>query len=341
MDPTRVSFFVELLNAFKSALGQATTLIYPWVFVTLSFFALLELLLSIARGLQSGTLGKHLVGYGVRLVLLGWAIGRWEWLFTLVIRQGIDMGLYMAGGTLTSAQFLNPGAYYQLGLDMSGILLEQWNTSALAGMVDVVVSPVLTFGYFLAWVVFTTCFAIMALVIFIVQIEQAFALPTLLVLLPFLLCKQTGWIGQGTVTYMVRLAYRFLMLALIVGIVKPVTETMTLPKPDIRQAAMLACGAVTFLICFLKGSSMAANILNGVMMLGGGSVAEAGALLLSTLQAGKAAALDVGRRGWNATGAALDVATAERMTLPTIPPPRPSTPQLHSTLVQAGRAMHG
>jgi type IV secretory pathway TrbL component len=341
MDPTRVSFFVELLNAFKSALGQATELIYPWVFVTLSFFALLELLLRIARGLQSNTLGKHLVGYAARLALLTWAVARWDWLFTLVIKQGIDMGLYMAGGTLRSAQFLNPGAYYQLGLDMSVVLLEQWDTSSIAGMVDVALSPVLTFGYFLAWVVFTACFAIMALVIFIVQIEQAFALPTLLVLLPFLMCKQTGWIGQGTVTYMVRLAYRFLMLALIVGIVKPVAETLTLAKPDIRQAYMLGCGAVTFLVCFLKGSSMAANILNGVLTLGGGSVAEAGALLLSTLQAGKAAALDVGRRGWNATGAGLDVATAGRVTLPTLPPPRPTTPQLHSTLVQARRAMHG
>jgi type IV secretory pathway TrbL component len=341
VDVTKVTFFVELLQAFKDALSRAQDLIYPWVFLIFSVLALLALMLAVARGVESSKMGKALVIWVLKIAALGWIIARWDWLFTLITRQGIDMGLHMAGDRITRAAFLNPGAYYQLGLDIGMPLLQALDTSVMVNMVQVVLSPVMTVMYFLAWLTFCVGFFVMGLTVFMIQIEQAFAIPTLLALLPFLACAQTGWVGQGAVTYGVKLAFRFLMLALIAGVVYPVTETILLTKPDLRQACMMACAAITFVVVFLKGSRMAGDIMSGVFTLGGGSMAEAGMLVMHTLTAGKTMILEGARRGWSAAGNVLDTATAGRATLSTIPPPRVPSSQLHTTLTNAARSLYG
>jgi hypothetical protein len=320
MPITDVGFFAFLLTTFKDTLTQAADLLYPWVLGMLGILLLFELG-RVCWGISvEGHKAVALAGYAIRAILLCLIVPRWEYFFTTVTTLGVNLGLHAGGDRITQANFLNPGAYLQLGTDIGRLLYEQWDTSQITNAFQVVLSPVLTAGYFLAWIIFLVAFFVMALVIFMKQIEMAFALPALLVLLPFLAFGKTGWIGQGVVTYVVKLAYTFFMLALIASIVYPVAKGITLTTPDIRQALLLDFAAITFTACFIAGPMLARNIMSGVFTLGAGSLANAALLELQTLSLASRTLQETTRRVVNTTGAVVREASAGAINLPTVPP---------------------
>jgi hypothetical protein len=339
MQPTQVGFFVLLISAFKDALTQAADNLYPWVLAMLGLLLFFELV-RVCWGIGiEGHKYAALASFVLKLLLLCLIIPRWEYFFTTLTTLGVNLGLHAGGDRITQANFLNPGAYLQLGTDIGQILYTQWDTSQLSNAFQVVLSPVLTAAYFLAWVIFLLAFFLMALLVFMVQIEAAFALPGLLVLLPFLAFGKTGWIGQGVVTYIVKLAYKFFMLAMIASIVYPVAKDITATTPDIRQALLLDFAAITLTACFVAAPIMARNMMSGVFTLGAGSLANAALLAMHTLSLGQTTVLEGGRRGFNATGHVLREASGGHVNLPTIPP-RPGQGQLMHSLRDGARHLH-
>jgi hypothetical protein len=341
MPVTDVGFFAFLITTFKDTLTTAADLLYPWVLGMLGFLLLLELI-RVAWGI--GIKDEHKVaawaGYLIRFILLCLVIPRWEYFFTTVTTLGVNLGLHAGGNRIAQAQFLNPGSYLQLGVELGDILYQQWNASTITGAVQVALSPVMTAAYFLAWVVFLLAFFVMGLLIFMKQIEMAFALPALLVLLPFLAFGKTGWIGQGVVTYVVKLAYTFFLLALIASIVFPVAKGIALTTPDVRQALFFVFAAVTFVACFLVGPKMASNMMSGVFTLGAGSLANAALLGLHTATLATQTIQETTRRVVNTTGAVLREASGGAINVPTIPP---AVGQGHLTqsLREGARHLHG
>lgn len=340
--PTKIDFFVTLIEAFKEALSHATDALYPWVLGMLGILLTLEMgRVAYGIGIKDEKPGTAWIGFGIRLIVLCTLTTRWEYFFTTLTTQGMQLGLHAGGDRLKQANFLNPGAYLQLGLDLGQVLFEQWNKSAIATVADVLWSPGMTMAYFLAWVLFLLAFFVMALIIFITQIEMAFALPSLLVLLPFLAFGKTGWIGQGVVTYVVKLAYKFFCLALIASIAYPITKELALTQtPDIRQALLMMFAAGTILACYLMGPRLATNIMSGVFTLGAGSLANAGLLAFQTATLMRTLTQEVTRRTVNTTGAVLAEATGGRVQLPTMPPPRAHGSQLTTSLRDGARHLH-
>jgi hypothetical protein len=342
MPPTQIGFFVFLIQAFQEALSHATDALYPWVLGMLGILLTLEMgRVAYGIGIKDEKAGPAWIGFGVRLIVLCALTTRWEYFFTTVTTLGVQLGLRAGGDRLTPANFLNPGAYIQLGLDLGQILFEQWNKSAIATVTDVLWSPGVTFFYFLAWLLFLLAFFLMGLIVFAKQIEMAFALPSLLVLLPFLAFGKTGWMGQGVVTYILKLAYTWFLLALIASIAYPITKEMALSQsPDIRQALLMMFAGLTVLACYLLGPKMAVNIFSGVFTLGAGSMANAALLTLQTATLMKTLIHEVTRRTVNTTGAVLSEATGGRVQLPTIPPPRVHPGQLTASLRNGARHLH-
>jgi hypothetical protein len=340
MPATDVGFFVFLINAFKDALTQAAENLYPWVLAMLGLLLFFELV-RVCWGIGvEGHKYAALATFLLKLLLLCLIIPRWEYFFTTLTTLGVTLGLHAGGDRLTQKTFLNPGAYLQLGTDIGGILYQQWDTSQMTNAFQVVLSPVLTVAYFLAWVVFLLAFFIMGLLVFMVQIEAAFALPGLLVLLPFLAFGKTGWIGQGVVTYAVKLAYKFFMLAMIASIVYPIAKDLTIPAPDIRQAIMFDFAAIVLVACFIAAPMMARNMISGVFTLGAGSAANAALLALHTVTLGQTTLIEAGRRTYNAAGHVLHEASGGRVQLPLLPPPRAGQGQILHSLRDGARHLH-
>ena len=339
MPTNQVTFFVFLISAFKDALSQAADALYPWVLGMLGLLLLFELgRVCWGIGVEGYKYGA-IAAYVVRFGALCYVVPRWEYFFTSLTTLGVNLGLRAGGNRITQANFLNPGAYFQLGIDIGQMLFDQWNTSQTVNALQMIFSPVMTAAYFLAWVFFLIAFFVMALIIFMVQIEMAFALPGLLVLLPFLAFGKTGWIGQGVVTYTVKLAYKFFMLALIASIVFPIAQQITLTTPDIRQALMLDFAAITLGACFVCGPMLARNLISGVFTLGAGSLANAALLSLQTISLGTATIQEGGRRVFNMAGGVLREASGGRVNLPTIPP-RPGRSQVAQSLRDGARHLH-
>src|SRR5205807_2266046 len=107
-----------------------------------------------------------LAGFAMKLFLLCLIVPRWEYFFTTVTTLGVNLGLHAGGDRITQANFLNPGAYVQLGVDIGALLYQQWDTSQISNAFQVVLSPVLTAAYFLAWVIFLLAFFLMGLLVF-------------------------------------------------------------------------------------------------------------------------------------------------------------------------------
>lgn len=321
MPVTDVGFFAFLITTFKETLTTAADLLYPWVLGMLGGLLFFELV-RVAWGI--GIKDDHKIaawaGYAVRLILLVLIVPRWEYFFTTVTTLGVNLGLHAGGNRIAQAQFLNPGSYVQLGVEVGDILFRQWNASTITGAVQVALSPLVTAVYLLAWILFVLAFFVMGLIIFMKQIELAFALPALLVLLPFLAFGKTGWIGQGVVTYVVKLAFTFFMLALIASIVYPVAQGIALTTPDILQALFYVFAAITFAACFLVGPRMALNMMSGVFTLGAGSLANAALLSLQTVTLATHTVQETTRHLINTTGTVLREATGGAVNLPTIPP---------------------
>jgi len=170
MPTTQVTFFAFLIATFKEALTQAADALYPWVLGMLGLLLLFELgRVCWGIGVEGHKVGA-LAGYVVRLAVLCYVVPRWEYFFTSLTTLGVNLGLRAGGNRITQAHFLNPGAYFQLGIDMGQMLYDQWNSSQITNALGIVFSPILTMAYFLAWVIFLIAFFVMALIIFMVQI---------------------------------------------------------------------------------------------------------------------------------------------------------------------------
>jgi len=310
------------------------------VFTIFAFLLTLELLRVCWKISAEGHAVGTFVLFGLRTILLATLITRWEFFLTTATTLGVQLGLHIGQGRISQAQFLNPGAYVQLGVAIGQILYEQWSTSQLTNAFEIALSPLLTAGYFLAWLLFLLAFFAMALIIFMKQIELAFALPTLLLLLPFLAYGKTGWLGQGVLTYVAKMAYVFCMLALIASVVFPIMETATATEPDIRQAWMIVCVALTFLACFIAGPMMARNIMSGVFTLGAGSLANAALLAGQSLSAAKSTVQETTRRVVNTVAPMVSEATGGRVEVPHIPAaPRPQA--VTQALREGARHLYG
>lgn len=230
-------------------------------------------------------------------------IGNFNWLAGIVFRSFAGLGLVATGSTLSMGNFLQPGRLAKIGIDAGAPILEQ--IGDLAGFPEVFVNLDPIVVLFLAWLVVTLCFFVLAVQLFITLIE--FKLTTLagFVLVPFALWNKTSFLAEKVLGNVVSSGVKVLVLAVIVGIGSGLfAEFQIVPdEPSIDYALVVMLASLAMLALGIFGPGIATGLISGGPQLGAGAMAGA-----AVAAAGTAVAI-----GAVATGVGAAVAAGARM----------------------------
>ena len=274
-------------------------------------------------------LASVLIGIDITLAGLFWALGPDEDVLARLIRKTLyigvfafilsnfnrlaaiiynsfaGLGLKAGGGTLTQAQLLQPGRLAQIGIDAGKPILDA--ISGLMGYVSFFDNFLPIIILLIAWLVVVASFIIIAIQLFVSQLE--FKLTTLagFVLVPFGLLNRTAFLAEKVLGNVVSSGVKILVLAVITGIGSTIFGTFTSgfnTPPTISDALTLILAAMSLLGLSIFGPGIANGLIAGGPQLGAGAAVGSG-LAVAGLGA---AAVGVAGAGMAAVGGAVGVA---------------------------------
>ncbi|NYT83852.1 P-type conjugative transfer protein TrbL [Alcaligenaceae bacterium] len=251
--------------------------------------------------------GDDVIAKLIRKVLyvgaFAYIIGNFNWLAGIVFRSFAGLGLAATGSTLSMGNFLQPGRLAKIGIDAGAPILEQ--IGDLAGFPEVFVNLDPIVVLFLAWLVVTLCFFVLAVQLFITLIEFKLTSLAGFVLVPFALWNKTSFLAEKVLGNVVSSGVKVLVLAVIVGIGSGLfAEFQIVPdEPSIDHALVVMLASLAMLALGIFGPGIATGLISGGPQLGAGAMAGA-----TVAAAGTAVAI-----GAAATGVGAAVAAGARM----------------------------
>src|SRR5258706_8347090 len=178
MDPTSAGILQQMLTLLEAALKPSATAIRG----QLTFWYTLFIVLEVAHlgwvALRGGPVGAGLVRLLIRSSLVIWGIQHYAELFEGAITTMVRLGLAAAGHRITVAQFLDPGAWLELGFRAGAGLYAMF--SASTGLLSLPMG----LAWLGAWLAYMAAFAVMGLNILLWQVEVLLATVWGMVLLP-------------------------------------------------------------------------------------------------------------------------------------------------------------
>lgn len=254
-------------------------------------------------------------GFG-KVLLIGafaWLINDWQALSETVYAGFLELGLTAGGGSLSRAEFLNPGAILQQGWEIVKALGEtpapvDNPLDVMGNMADALILGLAMVGIMLA-------FAVLALQIVVSLLE--FKIVTLggFVLLPFGIWNKTAFLAERPLGYVVSSGLKVLALAIVVSGARTIFDQLQpSANPDIYEALTILVAALLLAMLAIFIPNLASALVTGGPALGAGAaltgglaVAGAGGLAAGGVAgagalAGRAAAVSVSSR--SAAGAA-------------------------------------
>lgn len=254
-------------------------------------------------------------GFG-KVLLIGafaWIINDWQALSETIYAGFLELGLTAGGGSLSRAEFLNPGAILQQGWEIVKALGEtpapvENPLDVMGNMADALILGLAMIGIMLA-------FAILALQIIVSLLE--FKIVTLggFVLLPFGIWNKTAFLAERPLGYVVSSGLKVLALAIVVSGARTIFDQLQpSANPDIYEALTILVAALLLAMLAIFIPNLASALVTGGPALGAGAaltsglaVAGAGALVAGGVagagaMAGRAAAVSGSSR--SAAGAA-------------------------------------
>lgn len=228
-------------------------------------------------------------GFG-KVLLIGafaWLINDWQQLSETIYAGFIELGLTAGGGSLSRADFLNPGAILAQGWEIVKALGE--TPAPVNNPLDVVgnMADALILG--LAMIGIMLAFAVLALQIVVTLLE--FKIVTLggFVLLPFGIWNKSAFLAERPLGYVVSSGLKVLALAIVVSGARTVFDQLQpSSNPDIYEALSILVAAILLAMLAMFIPNLASALVTGGPALG------AGAALAGTLAVGGAGALAVG-----------------------------------------------
>jgi type IV secretion system protein TrbL len=276
-------------------------------------------------------------GFG-KVLLIGtfaWLINDWQQLSETIYAGFIELGLTAGGGSLSRADFLNPGAILAQGWEIVKALGE--TPAPVDNPLDVVgnMSDALILG--LAMIGIMLAFAVLALQIIVALLE--FKIVTLggFVLLPFGIWNKSAFLAERPLGYVVSSGLKVLALAIVISGARTIFDQLQpSANPDIYEALSILVAAILLAMLALFIPNLAAALVTGGPALGAGS-AVTGALAVGG--AGALAGAGIAGMGAAAAGAAARIAAPARAAAgagsgrpPSSPSnPRPSSPSSPSS----------
>lgn len=267
-------------------------------------------------------------GFG-KVLLIGafaYLINDWEHLSTLVQVGFVDLGLTAGGGSLSRADFLNPGAILQQGWEIVKALGEATATDdnpldVVGNLTDALIMGLAMIGIMLA-------FAVLALQIIVTLLE--FKIVTLggFVLLPFGIWSKSSFLAERPLGFVVSSGLKVLALAIVVSGARSVFDQLQpSANPDLYEALAILSASLLLAMLALFIPNLASALVTGGPALGAGS-AVAGALAVGgAATAAVADAVGLGAAAARFAGPARAAAGASQGRPPNSPgagPPRPS-----------------
>ena len=225
-------------------------------------------------------------GFG-KVLLIGafaWLINDWQRLSETIYAGFIELGLTAGGGSLSRADFLNPGAILAQGWEIVRTLGE--TPAPVDNPLDVVgnMTDALILG--LAMIGIMLAFAVLALQIVVALLE--FKIVTLggFVLLPFGIWNKSAFLAERPLGYVVSSGLKVLALAIVVSGARAIFDQLQpSANPDIYEALSILVAAILLAMLALFIPNLASALVTGGPALG------AGAMLTGALAVGGAGAL--------------------------------------------------
>jgi len=249
-------------------------------------------------------------GFG-KVLLIGvfaWLINDWQRLSETIYAGFIELGLTAGGGSLSRADFLNPGAILAQGWDIVRALGE--TPAPVGNPLDVVgnLSDALILG--LAMLGIMLAFAVLALQIIVTLLE--FKIVTLggFVLLPFGIWNKTAFLAERPLGYVASSGLKVLALAIVVSGARTVFDQLQpSANPDIYEALSILVAAILLAMLAIFIPNLASALVTGGPALGAGA-AVTGALAVGGV--GLLSGAAIAGAGTAASGAGARVAASSR-----------------------------
>jgi type IV secretion system protein TrbL len=267
-------------------------------------------------------------GFG-KVLLIGafaYIINDWERL-TLTIQAGfVDLGLAAGGGSLSRAEFLNPGQILEQGWEIVKALGE--TPAPIDNPLDVVgaFTDALILG--LAMIGIMLAFAVLALQIIVVLLE--FKIVTLggFVLLPFGIWSKSAFLAERPLGFVAASGLKVLALAIVVSGARSVFDQLQpSAAPDLYEALAILAASLLLAMLALFIPNLASALVTGGPALGAGAAAAGGLAVAGTAGLGAMAAAAVSApaaRSFGAVRAAAGAGSGRPPTPPGAPPRSPS-----------------
>jgi type IV secretion system protein TrbL len=249
-----------------------------------------------------------LAGAFSRILLIGvfaYIINDWQGLSETIFSGFLQLGLTAGGGSISSADFLNPGAVIETGWQIVKALGDAPTTTedpldVIGNLIDAIIIGISMLGIMVA-------FAILALQIIVTLLE--FKIVTLggFILLPFGILSKTAFMAERPLGYVVSSGLKVLALAIVISGAQAVfAQLIPSPEPDIYEAMTILTAAIILAMLSLFAPNLAAALVSGGPALGAGALAVGG---LTVGGAAGVAAVGIAGAGAAAAGGASGAAS--------------------------------
>lgn len=213
-----------------------------------------------------------------KVLLIGffaYLINDWQQLSETLYAGFLELGLTAGGGSLSRAEFLNPGAVLTQGWEIVRALNEtpapvDNPMDVVGNMTDALILGLAMLGILLA-------FAVLALQIIVCLLE--FKIVTLggFVLLPFGIWSKSAFLAERPLGYVVSSGLKVLALAIVVSGARMVFDQLQpSDNPDIYEALTILVAALLLAMLAMFVPSLASALVTGGPTLGAGAALTGG-----------------------------------------------------------------
>jgi type IV secretion system protein TrbL len=283
-----------------------------------SIFGLMIALVVAMTGIQWAISSNRdaLAGAFSKILLIGafaYIINDWQGLSETIFAGFLQLGLTAGGGTISSADFLNPGAVIETGWQIVKALGDAPTTTedpldVIGNLIDAIIIGVSMLGIMMA-------FAVLAFQIIVTLLE--FKIVTLggFILLPFGILSKTAFMAERPLGYVVASGLKVLALAIIISGAQTVFAQLTpSPEPDIYEALTILTASIILAMLALFAPNLAAALVSGGPAFGAGALAVGGLAVGGAAGVATAGLAGVGAAAaaGGASGAASKIASSSK-----------------------------